>query len=294
MVDTQTSTETDPPPGAPRIAHRQPVTTARRAVVKFGSSVLIDDAGLLDRQRIHTFAQALAAWRLSGRECVIVSSGAVAAGRGMLQAIPGPRPRAAVCAAVGQSLVTAAFQSAFAVNDLRLAQVLVDPRKAPIRSRATLEPLLQAGIVPLVNENDALTQIDSGIAPFDNDQLAAELVERLDADLLVLLTDVHGVFDRDPGEFPDARLLPTLDPDLLDLTEEEPRLELRSKPKSRKTKTRGPGRGGIRSKLRAASRARASGCSTIIADGRRPGVLSHLLGGEDIGTLVPAAVRRKS
>ncbi|MDP6945885.1 MAG: glutamate 5-kinase, partial [Myxococcota bacterium] len=192
------------------------------------------------------------------------------------------------CAAVGQSRLMGLYQQAFEEEGLNCAQVLLteddfDDRLRYLNLRGTLAALLRRGCVPIINENDVVSAnelafLEDSTRPIfsDNDRLSALVASKLDADLLVLLTDVDGVYERDPVEDAQARLLQRID-----AGEEEQVERLAGGP--------GPaGRGGMQSKVRAAAIAARSGSHAIIASGRVPGALAAVLAGKEVGSWFPA------
>lgn len=268
---------------------RDAVSKARRIVLKLGTRVVSDDAGLLDAGRIGVLLDAVAGLRASGREVLLVSSGAVGLGRQALglAAMPEQLEERQACAAVGQSRLMGFYERELGQRGHRAAQVLLtesdfDDRLRYLNLRSTLLALLRHQVVPVINENDAVSTeelafVEGASRPVfgDNDRLSALVATKLPADLLVLLTDVEGVFDRDPRESPDARLLDRID--------DPARLaEIVAGPASE------GGRGGMRSKLEAADLAARGGCDAVVASGRELADLSRLLDGEGVGTWFPA------
>ncbi|MDE2489206.1 MAG: glutamate 5-kinase [Elusimicrobia bacterium] len=250
-----------------------PRAAARRVVVKVGSGVLAGRGEGLDGAVLRRLAGEIAAARAGGREVVLVSSGAILAGRERLRlpARPDTRLKQAA-AAVGQSRLMRAWEAAFARRGRTVAQVLLTAddlreRARYLNARATLQTLLRLGVVPVVNENDtvAVDEIKFG----DNDGLSALVAGLVDASLLVLLTDQDGLFTDDPRVNPDARLIARVRPG-----ESPPRIG-RAGPS---------GTGGMESKVRAAGRAAENGISAVIASGAKSGVLSALLAGSERGT----------
>jgi glutamate 5-kinase len=271
------------PPQVRRGRRRAPAA-ARRVVVKLGTAVLTHEDGSLAEGRFHGFVEALAALRREGRDVVVVTSGAVGVGACALGLPAGPAAPAVrrACAAVGQGRLMARYAEAFARLGVTASQLLVDRADVAVRARAeglhrTLVTLLSLGVVPVVNENDALahgeTPADTEGSFADNDQLAALVAERIGADLLVLLTDVDGVYTADPRGAEAARLISVLEHDVVPVA---------TPAGSRR------GRGGMQSKLGAARHAARHGCTAVIASGLVPDVLPRLCAGEAVGTLVPA------
>jgi glutamate 5-kinase len=267
-----------------RRGRRRALLTARRVVVKLGTAVLTHEDGSLAEGRFHGFVEAVAALRREGLDVVVVTSGAVGIGAATLRLPAGPAAPAVrrACAAVGQGRLMARYTEAFARLGVTASQLLVDRADVSVRGRAeglhrTLVTLLSLGVVPVVNENDALAHgdgpADAEGSFADNDQLAALVAERIGADLLVLLTDVDGVYTADPRGPGEARLIPVLAHDVA--------------PAATPAGSR-RGRGGMQSKLGAARHAARHGCAAIIASGFVPGVLERLVAGETVGTLVPA------
>ena len=294
---------------------RPNVARARRIVVKLGTRVLVDDCGRPAEARIASLIETTAGLRLAGREVIVVSSGAVSLGahalglaRGAARGValgpdklPTSSGKLQASAAVGQARLTTIYQQLFSRFGVACGQLLIsqrdfDDRERSVELRRTLETLLRHDAVPLLNENDALRrrgEVPSVNGPYsvfeDNDRLAALVAGTLTADLLVLLTDVRGIFDRDPRRYPDARLLPTLADLDTDAANDTRRGQL---PWLDAGSTPGPGRGGMKSKVEAALIASRGGCSTVIADGREPGVFSRVVAGEEVGTWIPARSQR--
>lgn len=250
---------------------------ARRVVVKFGSAVLADERGL-DREQLGRLSADVARIHADGLAVTIVTSGAIAAGRSRL-GIAAPRsiPERQATAAVGQILLMAEYQRAFAAADVTVAQILLDAgdladRQRWLNAEHALASLHAGRILPIVNENDtvAIDELKFG----DNDNLSALVASLVGADLLVILSDVGGLFDANPRTNPDARRVPLVekvDARVLALADGGGAL----------------GTGGMRSKLAAAHKAALAGIPTVIADGRSPGAIGRVLDpGEDIGTLV--------
>jgi glutamate 5-kinase len=261
---------------------------ARRVVVKIGSAVLAGNDGGLDRARIDALVAEIAAQHAAGREMVVVTSGAVAAGVVRLGLAQRPKliPQKQAAAAVGQIGVMSAYQTAFARHGLEVAQVLLtrddlSSRRRYLNAKHAVMTLLEWRVVPVVNEND--TVVVEEIKLGDNDNLSALTAILLEADLLVILSDVDGLHTADPRTHSDAALVPVVDV-------VTPAIEAMAG-------VGGPlGTGGMATKLTAAKKAATSGIATVIADGRRPGVLAAVLAGAaDVGTFFrPVADRLAS
>ena len=285
-IQTTQRTTAHPVASAPA---RPSVAGARRVVIKLGTRVLTDEHGGLATERVASLVASAAALRATGRQVVVVSSGAIGLGSRALSRESPPR-RASVrqaCAAVGQATLTSLYLSQFRRFDLVCGQVLIGQadfhdRLRFLELRDALEVMLARGVVPIVNENDAVgdercSGVHGEAQPVfdDNDRLAALVATEIDADLLVLMTDVAGVYDCDPRHHSEARLLSRID--------DPTAIEADERPGS------AAGRGGMRSKVTAAWIAASSGCQAVIADGRRSGGLSHLLAGDEIGSWFPAS-----
>jgi len=251
----------------------------RRLVVKVGSNVLTEN-GRLRVSRIRALARQMAAIG-SGREIVVVSSGAVAAGAPAL----GPRRTGIewrqAAAAVGQPTLMDVWSRAFARQERRVAQVLLThadlaDRRRHLNARHTLRRLLGSGIVPIVNENDTVSTEELRFG--DNDSLSALTATLVEADLLVLLTDVAGILSADPAIDPTAKRIRTAEAS-------DPALDRAAGPSRH-----GIGTGGMVTKLLAARAAAAAGIATVIAPGTGPNVLARVLDpSADVGTLIRAA-----
>lgn len=238
------------------------LAAARRVVVKIGSSLLVDTAsGAVDAAWLDSMAGDIARLRAAGKTVIIVSSGAVALGRRRLGLSAGARlDEKQAAAAVGQSMLMQAWSATFAAHGIVAAQVLLtredtERRRRWLNARATVEALLTLGVAPVVNENDTVATEE--IRYGDNDRLAARTAQLARADLLVLLSDVDGLYTADPRRDPDARHIPFL----ADLTPEA--LASAEGPNA----STGVGSGGMVTKLMAARIARSAGCSTLILSG---------------------------
>lgn len=260
---------------------RQEVQSARRWVVKIGSALLTDDGRGLNRSGIERWVSQLVELRNRGIELVLVSSGAVAEGMTRLgwKARPTAIHELQAAAAVGQMGLVQAYESQFQRYGMHTAQVLlghddVSARDRYLNARGTLQTLVRLGVVPVINEND--TVVTEEIRFGDNDTLAALVANLIDADLLVILTDQQGLFERDPRSDPTAPLVSRAHASDTNLD----RMAGGSAGML--------GRGGMATKLRAARLAARSGADTVIVGGRIEQVLTRLVAGEELGTLLVA------
>jgi len=256
---------------------------ARRIVVKVGSALVVGDDGP-DRAWLAAFAADLARVRQRGQQLLVVSSGAVALGRRRLS-LPRSRrltlPEKQAAAAAGQSALMHAWEEALEPHGLAAAQILLtrddtEVRRRWLNARATVETLLQLGLVPVVNEND--TVVTEEIRYGDNDRLAARVAQMIGADVLVLLSDVDGLYTADPRSDPDAQHLPRIGR----LT---PEIEAMA---GGANAVAGVGTGGMATKIAAARIASAAGCATVITLGHRPSPLWAVEHGERATVIEPS------
>jgi glutamate 5-kinase len=225
--------------------------------------------------------------REQGRQVVIVSSGAIASGirKVGLREIPKTIPQKQAAAAVGQGSLIQAYEEGFSHYDLKVAQILLTSddltnRRRYLNARHTLQTLLEWSIIPVVNEND--TVVVDEIKFGDNDNLSALMTQLIEADLLVALTDMDGLYDSDPRKNRDARVIPIvhrIDREVVGFAGDRPG---------------GLGTGGMLSKLMAARKVTAAGVPMIIGNGRNRYILKQIFDGEEVGTLFVPAERRLS
>lgn len=256
---------------------RRVLPKVKRLVVKVGSGLISSSSAGLDPERLDRLADEIAGLVKGGREVVLVSSGAILSGMARLGLTRRPRsiPEKQATAAVGQAALMWHYEQAFGRSGIRVAQVLltqedISDRPRYLNARNTLLVLLGFGVLPVVNENDtvAVEEIKVG----DNDNLAALVAHLVDADLLVLLTDVDGLYTGDPQRDPDARRLEIVEA----VTEEIQRLAWDADGQVSV--------GGMGTKLQAAQKVTSSGIPMVIASGREPGMLPRVLRGEPVGT----------
>ena len=268
-----------------------------RIVVKLGTNVIMRPDGRVALGLLCGLVEQIAALRADGLEVLIVSSGAVGLGMERLGLRTRPTNVAQIqaCAAIGQSRLMSLYDDAFDRLNCPIAQVLLTEddfrdQERHANLRATLDALLTLGVIPIVNENDTVSTAEldrpaeSGEASSererifgDNDKLSALLMKHISADLLVLLSDVDGLYDRNPGTR-GAKLIPrveVIDDSILALAEGR----------------NGRGRGGMISKLESARIVLRAGKQVVIANGRTPSVLERLVAGENLGTRFAPALQ---
>ena len=271
---------------ARKTAKKTDTAALHRLVVKLGTNVIMRADGKVALGLLCGLVEGIAALREGGVEVLVVSSGAVGLGVERLGLAERPRALAEVqaCAAVGQSRLMALYDDAFDRLGCRIAQVLLteDDFRDPVRHanlRSTLDSLLSLGVIPIVNENDTVSTMEldrpgSGTRRErvfgDNDKLSALLAEGIGADLLVLLSDVDGLYDRDP-QAPGARVLPHVG-------------QMNDAVFAMAHGGNGRGRGGMFSKLESVRIALDAGIAAVIANGRTPQVLERIVAGDAVGT----------
>jgi len=271
-------------------AARARLGATRRWVVKIGSALITGDGKGLDRERLGHWVDQVADLRNAGCEVVVVSSGAVAEGMKRMGWVRRPTSlhELQAAAAIGQMGLVQAWESCFQRRGLHTAQVLLthddlSDRRRYLNARSTLRALVGLGVVPVVNENDAVANEELRFG--DNDSLAALVANLVEADVLLLLTDQQGLFDADPRQNPSAKLVKHAEAGdaALDAMAGGGGLL---------------GQGGMQTKVRAARLAARSGCATLIAHGRTERILQRLRQGEVLGTLLtpsqePDAARKR-
>ncbi len=242
---------------------------ARRLVLKIGSSLLVGSDGRLRRRWLRALAGDVASCRAAGQEVVLVSSGAIALGRRCL-GLPTRRLRleeSQAAAAAGQGLLIEAYQSVFESHRVQIGQILLtmsdtERRRSYLNVRETMETLLSLGALPLVNENDSMATEEIRFG--DNDRLAARVAQMVQADTLILFSDVNGLYSADPSQDPHAVLIP----EIHQITSDIEAMAGSARP--------GGGSGGMVTKLMAAKIALAAGCRVAIASGYAEHALARL------------------
>jgi glutamate 5-kinase len=270
---------------------KEVLTGAKRIVIKLGTAVLMKEEGGIALSRFYAFIEGIAGLMKQGKEVLLVTSGAVGLGVQKLQLDKKPKllPMKQACAAVGQGRLMALYSDAFQALDIITAQILLTEedfsnRTRYLNLRSTIGELMRLKVLPIINENDTVStaEIESGkefeflkVNFGDNDKLSALVASKVEADLLIILTDVDGLYTDDPRKGDNAKLIalvPSINADIEKLAS-------------------GPaapgkmGRGGMQTKIEAAKTATQSGCSVIIAGGKVPDVIPRLFAEEEIGTL---------
>lgn len=267
---------------------RSALAAARRLVVKVGSAILCDDRGGVRDAWLSALAADVAALRRDGREIIVVTSGAIALGRqrlGLAGALRLDEKQAA--SAAGQAALVGAWQRAFDPHGVNVAQILLtledtENRRRYLNARATFSTLLDLGALPLVNENDTIATAE--IRYGDNDRLAAHAAQIVGADLLVILSDIDGVYDADPRRNSEATHLPLIER----VTAEIERAA------AGPNAAAGVGSGGMASKIAAAKIAGAAGCATLIAEGVGEFPLRSIAEGKRASLILPQQTRERA
>ena len=252
----------------------------RRIVLKIGTSSLSKDDGSFNRRLTEDIAAQVARLRDSGKTVIIVSSGAIGIGCEELKMKERPReiPLRQAAAAVGQNILMQEWMTAFNKHNLKVAQLLLtyeafSNRMTYLNLRNSISALLEAGVVPLFNENDPICVHEIEATFGDNDKLSAMVASKVEAELLILLSDIDGLYDKNPKKNEDAKLISTIE-------KITPEIEsYGGSPTSMK------GVGGMRTKIEAAKITSMAGCHMVIANSAIRDVVMKIMDGEDIGTL---------
>ena len=264
---------------------RNEFLNVKRIVIKLGTNVLRGDDGHVSLPRVFSFIEDISNLVHSGKEVIVITSGAVGLGKKRLglTSTEGTALKQA-CAAIGQSKLMSIYESGFDTYGLVAAQILLTEDDFSIRTRylslrTTLNKLLELGVIPIINQNDTVSTID--IAPrytkmqvcfSDNDKLSALVASELDADLLIILSDVNGLYDKNPKNNPDAKIIR----EVAEVTDEICALG---------TDASEGGRGGMRTKLEAARLVTRFGGKVLITNGKVPFIIKKIFNGEDYGTM---------
>lgn len=264
---------------------RKEFINAKRIVVKLGTNILRNSEGYVSLPRVFSFIEDMASLVKAGKEVILITSGAVGLGRKRLglEGTTGTALKQA-CAAIGQSKLMSIYEGGFDTYGLVAAQILLTEDDFSIRTRylslrTTLNKLLELGVIPVINQNDTVSNIEVDpryehmqVCFSDNDKLSALVASELDADLLLILSDVDGLYEENPKENPDAKLINVVE----EVTDEIMALG---------TDASDGGRGGMRTKLKAARLVTRFGGKVLIANGKIPYVIGKVFAGEEIGTM---------
>ena len=264
---------------------RKEFINAKRIVIKLGTNVLRNDDGNISLPRVFSFIEDMASLVKNGKEVILITSGAVGMGKKRmgLESTEGMAMKQA-CAAIGQGKLMSVYETGFDAYGLVAAQILLTEddfsiRKRYLSLRTTMNKLLELGTVPIINQNDTVSTLeisqryeDRLVCFSDNDKLSALVASELDADLLIILSDIDGLFDANPKDNPDAKLIkevPEVSDEILSLAQG----------------VSSGGRGGMATKLEAARLVTRFGGKVLIAHGKIPYVIKKIFSGEDLGTM---------
>lgn len=253
----------------------------KKVVIKIGTNILTRPGSIdIDQAYIRRVAGQIVELLKTGRQVLIVTSGAIGMGAGALrlnQKLGDQKTRQA-CAAIGQPLLMAQYRKAFARYGVGVAQVLLtaevlNNRKTYLNLRNSIETLLKLKVVPILNENDSVSTDEIGSAFGDNDKLSALVASKIDADLLIMLTDIDALYDKDPRKFEDGRQISIV----YEITDEII--------KNAGGAGSALGTGGMRSKIEAAKIASNAGCRIVLANGKQKNVIGRIMAGAVVGTV---------
>jgi len=265
---------------------REALQNKKKIVVKVGSSILSFPNGRINLQRLESLAGVLSDLQSNGKKIILVSSGAIAVGGGILGVDKKPDRLAdkQATASIGQSELIKIYQKFFKAKLQIVAQVLLtkDGLQDPVKRQNagnTLNELLKMNILPIINENDTVST--HGIQFGNNDLLSAYVAELIRADLLIILSDIDGLYSADPKKEPTAQIIPTVNKISNEIT------------KAGEESGSTFGTGGMKVKLNAAGICQNAGIDVVIANGKYPGTIHSILAGEPVGTLFTASVSAK-
>ena len=265
--------------------NRKEFLNAKRIVIKLGTNILRNDDGEVALSRIYSFIDDIAKLIQNEKEVIVITSGAVGLGKKKLNldSTEGDGVKQA-CAAVGQSRLMSFYENGFGLHNIPIAQILLTEDDFSVRHRylslrTTMNKLLEFGVVPIINQNDTVSTIELAdmlagmkVSFSDNDKLSALVSSELDADLLILLSDIDGLYTANPKENPDAVLIKEVEEVTDDI------MKLGTDPSE-------GGRGGMKTKLEAARLVTRFGGKVLIANGKIPYIINKIFSGEDLGTM---------
>ena len=266
---------------------RQEFINAKRIVIKLGTNVLRNDEGYVSLPRVYTFIEDIANLVKSGKQVIVITSGAVGLGKKRLglEDTQGTALKQA-CAAIGQGKLMSIYENGFETYGLTAAQILLTEDDFSVRERylslrTTMSKLLELGVIPVINQNDTVSTLDVALRYVkedlqvcfsDNDKLSTLVASELDADLLIILSDIDGLYSDNPKTNPDAELIKEVN------KVDENVLALASGVSD-------GGRGGMETKLKAAKLVTRFGGKVLIANGKQPYIIKRIFDGEDLGTM---------
>lgn len=264
---------------------RLKITDAHRIIIKFGTNILTNEEGEVSLPRVYSFIEDVSRLKKSGKDIILVTSGAVGLGKKKIgidstEAIALKQ----ACAAIGQSKLMSIYEGGFDAYGLVVAQILLteddfSQRKKYLSIRTTLNKLLELNVIPIINQNDTVTSIDvedeepeMQVCFSDNDKLSALVASEIDADLLVILSDINGLYDANPKTNKNAKIIPVV---------EQVTQEIMSFGEDASA----GGRGGMKTKLEAARLVTRSGGTVLIVNGKTPSVIQQVFSNNEIGTI---------
>ena len=261
---------------------RSEFLNAKRIVIKFGTNVLTNDEGNISLSRVYSFVEDVYRLKKMGKEVILVTSGAVGLGRKKIENYaPKTEILKQACAAIGQSKLMSIYEDAFEQYNLLVAQILLieedfSQRKQYLGIQETITNLLELNVIPIINQNDTVSSLnkqdDIEMCFTDNDKLSALVASALNADLLVILSDIDALYTDNPKNNPDAKPIY----EVKEITDEIMNYA---------SGISNAGRGGMKTKLEAAKLVTRSGCTAVVATGMIQGVLKKIFDGEEIGTI---------
>ena len=261
---------------------RDDFKNAKRIVIKFGTNSLTNEEGQISLSRVYSFIEDVYKLKKSGKDVLLVTSGAVGLGRKKIENLNnGVEALKQSCAAIGQSKLMSIYEDAFEQFNLIVAQILLieddfSRRKQYLSIQETLTNLLELNVIPIINQNDTVSsntqEGDIQVCFTDNDKLSALVASALNADLLIILSDIEALYDDNPKVNPNAKPIYTVN-------------EITDEIMNYASGVSNAGRGGMKTKLEAAKLVNRSGCTAVVASGMIPGVLNKIFNGEEIGTI---------
>jgi len=254
---------------------------AKRIVIKIGTNTLVKEGTIeIDTAYVRRIVRQIYSLLKTGKQIIIITSGAIGMGADQLaltDKVKDTKMRQA-CAAIGQPLLMQEYRKSFARYGVTVAQVLLtaevlNNRKTYLNLRNSIETLLKLGVVPILNENDCVSTDEIGSTFGDNDKLSALVASKIDADLLIMLSDVDALYDKNPRKFADAQPIPAV----YEITDDIVRSAAGTASKY--------GTGGMKTKIEAAKIASNADCRMVLANGRLKNVIGRIIAGEEVGTI---------